>query len=162
MEDIPAPPPAIEAVQRLDPARNYAIATHFELFPANLGTLYGVRDAISYDALSTKRRVEQLLPAGYDPLLHTFNPILSPEQVRALAPLGVRYVLSRDDVAGARRIAGPPKPAVGVYEVPDAVPLPLPVNSRPTGIIAGIAISMLAFVASLGWLQLFRLPEGRG
>ncbi len=166
MTDVPPEPAVITAIKQLDPDRQYLLAEHFEIFPANLATLYEVRDAISYDALSTKKRVAQLLPAGYDPLLHTFNPILSPEQVRELGKLGVRFVLSRGDVAGARRVAGPPAPAVGVYEIDDVVPMPMPPNNRPTGVIAGLAISLLAALGCAVWLRLYLLesplPAARG
>lgn len=159
MENVAPQPPVIAAVKRLDPAGQFLIATHFEVFPANLGTLYGVRDAISYDALTTRRRAAQLIPAGYDPLLHTFHPILAPEQVAALAPLGVRYVLSREGVYGLRRVAGPPQPAVGVYEVESAIPLAKPRNAPPAGLIAGLIISTFALFASLVWLRMYTLPE---
>jgi len=159
MTDVPAAPPAIVAIQELDPDRRFLLAEHFEVFPANLATLYEVRDAISYDALNTKQRVSTLLPAGYDPALHTFNPILSPGQVRELARIGVRFVLSRNDVAGARRMAGPPAPAVGVYEVDGAIPSDMPANNRPIGLIAGAVISLLALVASAAWLRLYLIEE---
>jgi len=155
MTDVPPEPEVVRSIKQLDPQRQFLLAEHFEVFPANLATLYEVRDAISYDAMSTKTRVAQLRPAGYDPLLHTFNPILSPEQVRELGKLGVRFVLSRNDVAGARRVAGPPAPAVGVYEIDGIAPLPLPPNKRPAGLIAGLVISLLAALASAAWLRLF-------
>jgi hypothetical protein len=117
-----------------------------------------VRDAISYDALNTKQRVQDLLPRGYDPLLHTFNPILAPKEVERLGSLGVRWVLSRGDVAGAVRVAGPPPPAVGVYEVPHAQPVPMPPNHRPRGLILGMVLTLLAGLATAVWLRLFTLP----
>jgi hypothetical protein len=161
MTDVPPEPEVVRTIKQLDPERQFMLAEHFEIFPANLATLYGVRDAISYDALNTKQRVEQLIPAGHDPLLHTFNPILSPEQVQRLGTLGVRFVLSRGDVAGAQRAAGAPAPAVGVYEIPHAVPSPLPPNRRPAGFAAGAVISLLAFLASAVWLRLFLLEPVR-
>lgn len=155
---IPPEPPVLQAVRQLDPKRQFLIAEHFEILPANLSTLYQVRDAISYDALSRTPRVTQLQPAGFDALMHTFNPTLAPEEVQALAPLGVRFVLSRGDVAGARRVAGPPAPAVGVYEVPNAIPQAVPQNRRPTGFAAGAILSLLAAVTGLAWLRLYLLP----
>jgi hypothetical protein len=159
MTDIPPEPEAIAAIRQLDPDRRFLLAEHFEVFPANLATLYEVRDAVSYDAMSARQRVETLLPAGYDPALHTFNPILSPDQVRLLPTLGIRFVLSRDDVAGARRVAGPPAPAVGVYEFEGAVPSPLPANRRPVGLPAGMVVSLVALIASAGWLRLYLIEE---
>ncbi len=161
MTDVPPEPQAIAAIRQLDPARQFLIAEHFEVLPANLSTLYGVRDAISYDALNTKKRVLQLLPAGYDPILHTFNPILSPEQVRELGKLGVRFVLSRHDVAGAQRLPGPPAPAVGVYEIPGVSPTPIPPNNRPSGFTVGIVITLLAALVSAAWLRLYLLDAPR-
>lgn len=155
MTDVPPEPQVVTAIKQLDPSRQFLLAEHFEVFPANLATIYGVRDVLSYDALNTKTRVAQLLPAGYNPLVHTFNPILRPEEVRELAKLGVRFVLSRHDVAGARRVAGPPLPAVGVYEIDGVAPTPLPPNNRPAGFIAGLAISLIAALTSAAWLRLF-------
>jgi uncharacterized protein YjeT (DUF2065 family) len=159
MTDVPPEPDVVREIRLRDPAQQFLLAEHFEVFPANLATLYGVRDAISYDSLNRKPRVEELLPRGYDPMLHTFNPILAPKEVAALGPIGVRWVLSRGDVAGATRIAGPPPPAVGVYEVPNAVPVPMPPNNRPPGLLLGLVISVIAAVASAGWLRLYRLSS---
>jgi uncharacterized membrane protein YeaQ/YmgE (transglycosylase-associated protein family) len=158
MTNVPPEPEVIAAMRKLDPDRRSLFAAHFSVFPANLGTLYGVRDAISYDVLDTKSRVTQLTRAGFDPVMHTFNPILSPEQVQDLRRLGVRFVLSRDDVAGARRVAGPPHPAVGLYEIEGgAVPVPLPSNRAPTGAFVGFALSLIAAACSAVWLRLYTL-----
>ena len=157
MTDPPPEPDVVREIRLRDPERQFLLAEHFEVFPANLATLYQVRDAISYDALNQRPRVEELLPRGYDPHLHTFNPILAPDEVKALGGIGVRWVLSRGEVAGATRIAGPPPPAVGVYEVPDAIPQPLPPNHVPAGLIVGIAISLLAAAASAAWLRLYKV-----
>jgi len=155
MTDLPPEPDVIREIRLRDPERQFLLAEHFEVFPANLATLYEVRDAISYDALNQRPRVEALIPGGYDPTLHTFHPILAPEEVQKLGSLGVRWVLSRSDVAGATRIAGPPPPAVGVYEVPHAIPQPQPPNDRPSGVVLGVVISLLAAGASAAWLRLY-------
>lgn len=159
MTDVPPEPEVVREIRLRDPARRYLLAEHFEVFPANLATLYEVRDAISYDALTKKPRVEELLPRGYDALMHTFNPILAPEEVHGLGSIGVRWVLSRGDVAGATRVAGPPPPAVGVYEVPNAVPMPLPPNNRPPGLVLGAIISIFAAAASAVWLRLYTIES---
>lgn len=158
MTAVPKEPDVIREIRLRDPARQFLLAEHFEVFPANLSTLYGVRDAISYDSLNTKQRVQELLPRGYDPLLHTFNPILAPKEVERMGSLGVRWVLSRGDVAGAVRVAGPPPPAVGVYEVPNAQPAPMPANARPPGLLLGMVISAVALFATAAWLRLYMLP----
>jgi hypothetical protein len=157
--DVPREPDVVREIRLRDPGRQFLIAEHFEVFPANLATLYEVRDAISYDAMSTKKRVDQLGPRGYDPYLHTFNPILAPHEVGLLGDIGVRWVLSRGPVEGAVRVAGPPAPAVGVHEIPHARPQPMPVNERPRGLIAGLVISLLAAAASAGWLRLYTLQS---
>ncbi|HEX2059942.1 MAG TPA: hypothetical protein VHK90_04315 [Thermoanaerobaculia bacterium] len=120
MTDVPPAPEAIRTIQALDPKREFLIAEHFEVFPANLATLYEVRDAISYDAMNTRAQVERLLPGGYDPLLHTFNPILSPEQERYLAQLGVRFVLGVEPAVLGRL---PAAEGGRRYTMPDPTPL---------------------------------------
>lgn len=153
MNDLPPKPAVLASV-----TNDHLVAAHFEIFPANIGTAYGVRDVVSYDVLNTKARVAQLMKAGYEPIGHTFNPILSPEETRELAKLGVRWVLSRGDVVNARRVAGPPAPAVGLYELDGAVAVPLPVNEPPRGIVFGAVVSVLALLAAIAWLRLYALP----
>lgn len=136
MTELPPKPAALASVDT-----NHLIAAHFEVFPANLGTAYGVRDVVSYDVLNTRSRVEQLMKAGYEPVAHTFNPILTPEQTRELAKLGVRWWIARD----------------GVHELEGAVAVPMPVNAPPRGIVAGAVISLLAALAAAGWLRLYAL-----
>jgi hypothetical protein len=129
---------------------------HFEIVPANLSTLYGIRDAVAYDALSTNTRVTRLLPAGYDPLLHTSNPIFAPEEVPRLAELGVRFILSRGDVAGATRVGRLSRPCRRRLRDAGAIPRPLPPNQRPPRLPAGIVITVLAILGSVVWLRLYR------
>jgi hypothetical protein len=157
MTAIPPEPVVISAIKRLDPANQYLIAANSEIFAANLGTLYGVRDVVAYDALTTRARVDQLVRAGYNPLTHSINPMLAPDEARALAGLGVRFVLSRTDVPNARRISGPPAPAVGIYELPGAVPVAIPANRPPRGFAFGAIVSILAAIASAAWLRLYTL-----
>ncbi len=142
MTDVPPEPGILRAVKQRDPSRQYLIAAPGEFFPANLGTLYGVRDVVAYDALTSKRRVEELRAAGYDPRLHSLPPAFTPEQLRALEALGVRFVLTR----------------AGIQELPNAPPSPLPVNRGPRGIVFGAIVSLLAAVAAAAWLRLYTLP----
>lgn len=140
-----APPPepaAIARIKQLDPARRFLVASNFEVFPANLGTLYGVRDATPYDVLMSAAEVERWKAAGYNPLLHSFNPILSNEQKRAAAALGVRFLITRD----------------GIEELPNAIPQPMPVNAKPRRLLGGAISSLLALLGSALWLHLYRLP----
>jgi len=141
LREAPPMPPAIAEVKRLDPTNRWLIAANFEAFPANLGTNYGVRDVVSYDVLTSKPRVEQLLAAGYDPLLHTIPPTLTPDNMHALARLGVRWVI---DQRG------------NLVEVPNPIPQPMPANTRPDGIELGALISLAALALSIGWLRLYR------
>jgi hypothetical protein len=157
MDDLPPAPEAIRTVQRLDPEGRFLIAAPQSLFPANLGTLYGVRDATSYDVLTSAERAEELARAGFDPHARSFRTTLTAEEVRALGSLGVRFFLSRDDVPGARRVSIKPWPAVGVYEIPGAVSAPVSAGEPPPGFWAGLLISLGAALSSGLWLC--RLPR---
>jgi hypothetical protein len=126
------------------------IAANFEVFPANLGTVYGVRDVISYDVLTSRSRVEELIDAGYDPRLHSIHPQLSPANVAGLARLGVRYVVSRDPVPNAKPVADM------LWEIPHPIPHRLPANTSPDGLLLGAVISLVALILAAGWLRLFR------
>ena len=137
MTDVPPEPESIQTIKRLDPEQAFFLTAHVETFPANLATLYQLRDVVSYDVLNSKQRVGQLLPAGYDPVLHTLPPTLGQGEVRTLARLGVRFVLSK---------------SVGITEIEGAARIPIPENRRPPGVVAGAVISMLALIASVVWL----------
>jgi hypothetical protein len=157
MTALPPAPDTISAVRRLEPAQQHLIASPGEVFPANLGPVYGVRDAVSYDALTSVARVEQLEKAGYDPVTHSFRPVFTPDEARALAGLGVRHVISRTAVPGARLVAGSGPPGAGVYQLDDAIPVAIPANLPPRGFFFGALISFLAAVASGAWLRLYTL-----
>ena len=144
MTDIPPEPAAITEIRRRDPANQYFIAAAAEVFPPNLGTLYRVREVVSYDAMNRRARVEQLVPAGFDPRSHSFGATFTPEQERVLATLGVKYVIG---------------PGGAVEELDDAMTVAAPPNTPPRGVMAGAIISILAALASLGWLRLYRLPR---
>lgn len=152
---LPEAPAAIRRIRELDPDQRYMMAAAFEVFPANAGTIYGVRDVLSYDVLGSKARVAALTAAGIDEHLHSLQPNPSPSDIERLAALGVRWVLSRSAVGDARRLDGPPPPAVGVYELANAVAPPTPANRRPAGFTAGLIVSLLAACASWAWLRRF-------
>ena len=143
MTDVPPEPRAVTEIRRLDPGNQYLVAAAAEAFPANLGTLYRVRDVVSYDAMNRRPRVEQLIPAGFDPRLHSFGPTFTPEQTRVLATLGVKYVIG---------------PTGAVQELDGVTPIATLPNTPPRGIVAGGIISILAALASVVWLRLYRLP----
>jgi len=134
-------PPAIAQIRQMDPRHEWLIASNFEVFPANLGTNYAVRDVVSLDVLMSKSYTAQLREAGYDSLLHTIPKQLSPEALKALGRLGVRFVINPDG---------------SVSEIPNAALHPMPVNARPEGLELGALVSLLAFVISIGWLRLYR------
>jgi hypothetical protein len=150
LRDAAPLPGPVAAIQRLDPQHRWLIAAHFETFPANLGTLYAVRDVVAYDILTPQPRIEQLRAAGYDSLLHTIPRQLSPAWAAALARLGVCYVISVDPVPGAHEVAR------DVWELPHPAPAPLPRNDAPRGLLIGAIVSLLAIVTSFGWLRLYR------
>jgi hypothetical protein len=161
MDELPPAPESIAAIRRLDPGQLHGLAANFEIFPANAGTLYGVRDAASYDVLTDRDRARKLLAAGYDEELKSLHPDLTPGEVANLASLGVRWVLGREDVPGARRLPGPPSPAVGVYEIEGGVAPGVPLNRPPAGLAGGIALSIAALISSLLWLRFgFRRAGG--
>ena len=99
-----------------------------------------------------------LMTVGEEQAAEVFK-FLSPKEVQKLGDIGIRWVLSRGDVAGASRVAGPPPPAVGVYEVPNARPVPLPPNAAPAGLILGLVVSALALLAAAGWLRLYTIES---
>jgi hypothetical protein len=141
LRDAPPMPAAIAQIKKLDPENRWLVAANFEVFPANVGTTYSVRDVVSYDVLTSRSRTDELIKAGYDPLLHTIPPQLSPSNIAALARLGVRFIINRDG---------------SVTEIPNPIAQPIPANSRPDGIELGFVISLLALAISIGWLRLYR------
>jgi len=144
--EAPVTPLAVTQIKAKDPTNRWLIAANVEVFPANIATSYGLRDVVSYDVLTSKKRTEQLMEAGYDPILHTIPPQLSPANLAALERLGVRFVINRDG---------------SVTELPKAIPQPMPANTRPDGIELGAIISLLALALCAGWLRLYRSTETR-
>lgn len=142
--EAPATPNAVMQIRQRDPNNRWLIAANAEVFPANIATAYGLRDVVSYDTLTSKAHTEELLAAGYDPVLHTIPPILSPANLAALERLGVRFVINRDG---------------SVTELPNAIPQPIPANTRPDGIELGAVISLVALALCIGWLRLYRSTE---
>jgi hypothetical protein len=148
MTSFPDEPAVLDLIDR-----NHLVAANFEIFPANIGTMYGVRDAVSYDVLNSAAYVEKLQRAGYDPQAHSFHPLLSAENTRAMAAIGIRYVISHAPVPGAERIGN-----TIVHRLPNAVEAAPPPNYSPRGLYAGMVISLIALVAGAVWLRLYALP----
>jgi hypothetical protein len=116
-------PPPLAQLRQLDPTHEYFAATSLEVFPANLGTLYGVRDAVSYDSLQSLPRVEALAAAGYDRVTQSLPLTPNP----AMARLGIRWIVT----------------PTGIVEVPNAQHPPPPRNDPPEGIGWGIVVSAI-------------------
>lgn len=108
---------------------DYFIASNVETFPANLATLYHLRDVASYDVLQSHQRVEALAAAGYDRALHSFHAP-NPQ----LAPLGVRWFI------GER----------GVVEIANVVKPPPAKNVPPEWLLAGVVVSLLGIAIGVG------------
>jgi hypothetical protein len=130
IDEIAPEPPMIAQVKRLDPDHRWLIAAPSEVFPPNLGTIYGVRDVHAYDILTSEAYTKKLLPAGYDPTRWAFPMNPSPEQLHYLSTLGVRYWLS----------------PYGVVEMKDAIPPPPASNEPPDGVGAGAVVSVLGIL----------------
>lgn len=143
---VPATPPAILDLQRLDPDRHWYFAASPEVYPPNLGTDDQVRDIAYYNALGDRRYEETLARAGYDPATRSFPAASAAQHLPELASLGVRFYLSREPLSGAVRVGGAPPPAVGIYEIPNAATPPPPANPPPDGLLLGGIISILALL----------------
>jgi hypothetical protein len=139
------PAPAIRDVKRLDPDGRSMIASSGGAYPANLATLDGVHDIVSFDVLESSRRIERLKPCGFDEASTAFRQDSS---APCLAGLGVRFFLSREPPAGTVRVGGGAPPAVGVYEIPGARAIPPPSNAPPRGLAAGALVSAAALVGA--------------
>jgi hypothetical protein len=145
LRDLPDEPMAVRAVLNADPDKHWLVAAPGEIFPANLGTEYRMRQVDSNDVLERTERVDVLKRAGFDPMTG-FPAAPDSEQIGVLRALGVRYYFSREAIAGLTRIGGGPPPAAGVYEIPHARRSSIPTNTPPEGLTLGL------FVTSLGVL----------
>jgi hypothetical protein len=134
-------PPPIAQLRRLDRAHDYFAASNLEVFPSNLGTLYGVRDVVSYDVLQSHARVESLVAAGYDRVTHSFPLTPNP----ALATLGVRWLITPS----------------GVVEIVNAQHPAAPRNDRPDGLGWGIAVSAAGVMLALLELRSRPVPKAQ-
>ncbi len=116
-----APAPAF--VASID--RRFFIAGSADAFPANLGTLYEIRQVDSYDVLTSEARTRMLQAVGYDPFLHAF--------VRQPSLPGVPYWIGEK----------------GIVEIANAQ-LPAPAQTGPPdGIVAGAIVSALGAILAL-------------
>jgi hypothetical protein len=145
---IPADPPAVTDLRRLDPRGEYRMIATGDDYPANLATLAGIRDLRAYDVLISRAEVSALEACGYDAATSSFPPLLTGAQQACLAASGVRWIISRDP-AGDRRVGGDAFPGVGLYELSGARKPPPARDGPPRGFRAGAAISGGAFLAGI-------------
>jgi len=152
ISEIPADPPSIAALRRLDPRGEYRMIATGDDYPANLATLAGVRDFRSYDVLISRADVSGLARCGYEASTSSFPASLSDAQRMCLADSGVRWVVSRQP-AGDLRVGGDPAPGVGLYEIPGARRPPPPRDGPPRGFRHGAVVSMAALLAGIAFTR---------
>jgi len=133
VDEIAPEPPMIAEVKRLDPAHRWLIAAPSEVFPPNLGTLYGVRDIHAYDILTSESYTQKLLPSGYAPRSWSLPLNPTPAQLHYLSTLGVRYWLS----------------PLGITEMKDAIPPAPPRNEPPEGLGVGAVVSLAGIALAI-------------
>ncbi|HEY3054391.1 MAG TPA: hypothetical protein VGK31_00520 [Thermoanaerobaculia bacterium] len=105
----------------------WLIASSNAVFPPNMATLSAIRDVRAYDILTSEEYTRSLLPAGYDALHWDLPLVPSPEQMRVLGRLGVRYYIVPD----------------GVIEIPAPSGRGPLANTPPDGIVIGCVVSLL-------------------
>ncbi len=147
--DVPREPPAVRDLARVDPDRRFLFASFPGLYPPNLATLERLRDIRRNDELESRAWALAREADGYSREALAFTEPLPPEAVGRLAAIGVRYYLARGPAAGSRRVGGEEPPAVGLYEVSDAAPRPLPENRPPEGLGEGLAASAAALAVTV-------------
>jgi hypothetical protein len=113
--DVPLAPPSVTKIATLDPLHEWFVAARDDAFPANLGTIYRVRDLTAYDVLDSETKTRQLTSAGYDAFFHGFRSQPTPEQLRVLATMGVRFWIDTD----VTELPGAVKPPPARNDVPD-------------------------------------------
>lgn len=129
-EEIAPVPEAVTAIRTVDPAAQWFVASGPEVLPANLGTLYAIRDVAAYDVLTSAEETLRLKRAGYDPFLHTFPIHPKREQFAEMASMGVRFWISEREIV----------------EIPNARQPPPAVNAPPRGIRIGAALSLAGLI----------------
>jgi hypothetical protein len=162
VDDAAKVPASIEAIRRLDPANQYLVAASVSVYDANLGTIHRVRDLRSYDVLQEHGRIERLVSMGFDRNSRAFPAMLTSKATTDMAGEGVRFFLTRYPPPAATFVAGLPSPAVGVYELPEATPVPVPANLKPEGLLVGLLISAVALAVAVALVLLVphREPPG--
>ena len=164
MAEIPGAPPMVERLKRVDPLRQGLLLASGEVYPSNLGTLDRLRQAYSYDVLTVADRTAKLRAGGFEPGSQDLE-VDTEAKAEALGDLGVRWIFSRRNVAGARRVGGAPPPGAGVWELKEARTVPLPRNAPPKGLGVGLLVSvgallLLAGLLFFGWNEPLEYGNG--
>jgi hypothetical protein len=123
--EIAPKPAAIATIERRDPGRRWLMASSAGFVPPNAATTYRLRDVVPYDILTSEEWTRRLMAAGYDPASARLPTLPSPQQLRVLASLGVRFYVTPG----------------GIEELPDVRASSLPRNDPPPGLAAGLAVS---------------------
>jgi hypothetical protein len=147
--DLPSEPAALRDLRRLDPDSRWRIACGPGIYPPDLATRDGLHDVASYDAIGDRPFSAHLTALGWEGTMEGFRTPRRPESMHGLAELGVRFLLSREEVPGCPRIGGDAPPAVGLYEIAGAAPPRFAENRPPPLFAAGLALSGIALIASL-------------
>jgi hypothetical protein len=133
VEEIAPKPATVAAIETRDPGRQWRMASVDGVLPPNAAAAYRLRDVVPYDILTSEEWTKRLEPAGYDPISFRLPATPSADQRRALAELGVRFLISSS----------------GVEELENARPVPLPLNEPPPGFAAGIGVTICGLLLTL-------------
>jgi hypothetical protein len=143
--EIPKRPEVLKQLQAADPGR-FLVLSLDDVYPPNLPTLDHLRDLRSYDLLESEERFRDLGRCGVVDASGRVTSQLGPEAEKCLAALGVRFILSWEDVPGCQRRFGSAPPEIGVYELPDVRPAAVPLSGPPEGLQAGLLVSAAGLV----------------
>ncbi len=156
----PGEPATFATIRDLDPRQSFELIAGRGVLPPNVATRYELRDARSYVVIENLDRMTWMRSAGYRPSEHlSFPADLGPDQLAELARHGVRFFLSREPVTGCERIGGDEPPAVGLYELPGTMPVSLPENRPPRGLLPGAILSTAALFAAAALVTIARRPR---
>ena len=137
------------------------IAAAPDVYPPDLATMDGLRDARMYEYLESRPWTDGFRRCGYDEIARAFPDRPGPGQAACLGALGVRYFLTRAAVPGSVRIGGGEPPAVGAYEIRGAIPASPARDGPPRGLLAGLAASVAGLASHLRRRPRRRLPPPR-
>jgi hypothetical protein len=150
VDRIPGAPRVVRDLRALPGHDRALLAAAPDLYPPNLATLDGVRDARSYDVLESAADLAPLRRCGYDAAAHAFPTPADAAASDCLARTGIGFFVSREPIAGAHRVGGGPPPEPGLYALDafraDAAG-PIPSDGGPSRL--GIAVTAAGLAATL-------------